>query len=146
MSKIAIIGIGNVGSRLAKHWAKAGYEIILGIRDVANPDVVELFNHTEGKFKVFTVKEAADKAGIITICVGFRQLQNVLDEIGTQKNKLISETVNANFEGGRDAAKMIEVSTGSDRIIKAFNSIGAENLDNPVFNETAADTYLWRQC
>lgn len=140
--KIAIIGVGNIGSRLSKHWANAGHEILLGVRDAANHDIIELLNHTKGNLQALTVKEAADKADIITICVGFKQLQNVLDEIGLQKNKLIIETINASFDDGNNAAKIIEAATGSNRIIKAFNSIGAENLDNPVFSGTAADTFI----
>ncbi|MBS1598372.1 MAG: NAD(P)-binding domain-containing protein [Bacteroidetes bacterium] len=140
--KIAIIGTGNIGSRLAKQWAKAGHEIFLGVRDVANHDVTELLNDSRGKLQILDVKHAADNADIITICVGYKQLQNVLDQMGVQENKLIIETVNASFEGGKDVAKLIAETVGSNRIIKAFNSIGAENLDDPIFNEIPADTFI----
>jgi predicted dinucleotide-binding enzyme len=114
----------------------------LGFRDLANPDVIELLGHSEGELQALTVKEASDKADIITICVGFKQLQNVLNEIGTQKDKLIIETVNASFDGGKDAAGIIQAATDSKRIVKAFNSISAENLDDPVFNGIGAVTFI----
>ncbi len=31
--KIAIIGIGNVGGTLGPAWAKAGHDVIFGVRD-----------------------------------------------------------------------------------------------------------------
>jgi predicted dinucleotide-binding enzyme len=140
--KIAIIGAGNIGRRLAKHWALAGYETFLGVRDPSTQEIKDLLKEINGEVKAMGVRDAAKHADIITICVGFRHLDQVLDEIGHQKDKLIIETINASFEGGSDAGKIISSRTGSPRVVKAFNSIGAENLDNPVFAGIAADTFI----
>lgn len=140
--KIAIIGVGNIGIRLAKHWAKNSHQILLGVRDAANHDVMELLNTTEGNVQALSVREAANNADIITICVGYKQLQNVLDEIGEQTDKLVIQTINASFDGGRDVAKQIENALKTNRIIKAFNTIGAEVLDNTAFQDIIADTFI----
>ena len=34
--QIAIIGTGNVGGALARHWANKGHQIFIGVRDLEN--------------------------------------------------------------------------------------------------------------
>lgn len=142
MYKIGLIGVGNIGSQLAKKWAAAGHRVLLGVRDASSPAVIDLLKTQPKNMEALTVKEAADAAAIIVICVGYPQLKNALDQIGVQKNKLIIQTVNASFDGGKDAAKTIEEATQSSRIIKAFNSVGAEVLDDPSFQNINADTFI----
>ena len=44
--KIAVIGIGNVGGTLGPAWAKAGHEVIFGVRDPDSAKVKTLLEKT----------------------------------------------------------------------------------------------------
>ncbi|QIB45193.1 NAD(P)-binding domain-containing protein [Streptomyces aureoverticillatus] len=59
--KLALIGTGNVGRALAKGWAAAGHEVLLGSRDPAAK--AELA--AEVGVPVVTVAEAAERAEVI---------------------------------------------------------------------------------
>ncbi|GGO47401.1 NADPH-dependent F420 reductase [Streptomyces lasiicapitis] len=59
--KLALIGTGNVGRALAKGWAAAGHEVVLGSRDPAAK--AELA--AEVGVPVVTVAEAAERAEVI---------------------------------------------------------------------------------
>ena len=58
--RIAVIGSGNVGSGLATVLSKAGFEVIIGARDVAK--TTDIAKGLGPNISVATVKEAADKA------------------------------------------------------------------------------------
>ena len=54
--KIAIIGTGNVGGALATQWAKAGHQILLGVRDKAQFKGKELMSNENTS--VHSIEEA----------------------------------------------------------------------------------------
>lgn len=142
--KIAIIGAGNIGGTLAKGLDKAGHSIIIGARDTANGDVVHLVQQGQ-HIGADTIVEAARQAEVIIIAVPLNAILNVAENLGDVNGKIIIETSNAfgkplsEYVNGVAALKQI---TGNQDVVKAFNSIGAEDLANPYFGSQKADTLV----
>jgi hypothetical protein len=63
--KIAIIGTGNVGGALATAWAKAGHQILLGVRDTSNFKGDGLLENANTS--VHAIEEAAQMADAILV-------------------------------------------------------------------------------
>jgi len=139
---MAIIGAGNVGGRLAVQFAKAGHNISLGVRNVQKPEVQQLLAAMPNNLVAMGVQEAAANANVLVLSVPFKALQDCLDALGPQPGKLIIDTINASFRGGSGVWAAIEKTLQTDRIVKAFNTIGAENLDNLNFEGQKADQFL----
>ena len=58
--KIAIIGLGNIGSRVAKNLAAGGQSIIISERNLAKAQ--QLAGQLGGKAEVMPIDDAAKKA------------------------------------------------------------------------------------
>ena len=62
--KIAVIGIGNVGGTLGPAWAKAGHEVIFGVRNPDSEKVKTLLQKAGHKTRAASVPDAAAAAAI----------------------------------------------------------------------------------
>jgi predicted dinucleotide-binding enzyme len=141
---IAIIGIGNIGGALAEGLSKKSHQIILGVRDLKNSDAQALAK-AHKTISINTVAEAVKQAEVILLAIPFTAVPDVAKSLGDVKGKIIIETTNAfgrsvlGYTNGTAALKKI---TGSEDIVKCFNSIGAEDLANPHFGSLKADTFV----
>ena len=140
--RIAVLGGGgNLGGALAKRWAKAGHEVIIGSRDPAR---VKPYADEIGA----TAKTNADAAAageIVVITVPYANQTAILDEVVAHvAGKIVVDTtvplvppkvmrVQLPAEG---AAAMITQARLGDtaRIVSAFHNVAAHKLaeDKPV--------------
>lgn len=141
---IAVIGNGHIGSALIRGFDKSGHNVIIGARDTANGDIVHLIK--EGRNVVAnTISEAAKAAEVIIVAVPIEAILNVAHSLGDVKGKIIIETTNGftkqipGFNYGSIAIKKI---TGCNDVVKCFNTIGYESLNNPIFGKLKADTFV----
>lgn len=141
--KIAVLGgAGALGSGLARRWAKAGHQVVIGSRD---PDraqgVVDTINGAYGpdRASAATYRDAAGAADIIVLTVPFASQRDVLGHIqDLVGDKVVVDctvplkppkvsTVQLPPEGS--AAQVARVVLGPDaRIVSAFQNVGAALL------------------
>ena len=68
--KIGIVGTGNIGGALAKHWAKAGHELVISSR---HPEELQSLAKSLGpKVRVGTPLEAAQFGDVILLSVPYK--------------------------------------------------------------------------
>jgi NADPH-dependent F420 reductase len=144
--KIAIIGAGNVGGTLGKGWAKAGHEIVFGVRDSADPKLKDLLAATGDNAKAASVKDAAATSDVIVLTVPWTAAQDALKSAGDLRGKTLLDCTNPlkpdlsglalgfTMSGGEQVAAW---APGS-RVVKIFNTTGAGNVANPVYAEGAS--------
>lgn len=142
--KIAIIGTGNVGSALAKGFAKAGHEVITGSRDVLKSKNNELANYSPN-ISQKTIKEAISEAEIVVFTTPPAPAVEVAGDFPELKSKIIIDTTNALFNPPapfKTAFEGIKAKTGSSKVVKCFNSTGAENMENPRYGNIGIDMFM----
>jgi predicted dinucleotide-binding enzyme len=141
--KTAVIGLGNIGSRVAANLAAGGEAVIVSNHDMGKAK--ELAKKLGGKVEALPVEEALAKADVIVLAVWF----NVMKEfVATHRSALVgkivvdpSNPIAPNGKGGFD--KTIPADQSSGRIIadllppgaelvKAFGTLGAESLGSAV--------------
>lgn len=140
---IAIIGIGNIGGALARGWAKAGHRIYLGVRDTQSPKAKALASFSKN-IMVYSVYDAAQAADIIVIAVQPLSLNEVCENLGDITGKLMIDTMNSLFAKPvpyETTSIAIRNLTNNDRVVKAFNCTGWENLENPLYGDVRADMF-----
>src|SRR5256712_328971 len=92
--KIAIVGAGNVGGTLGKGWAKAGHEVVFGVRDPADPKWKDLLAAAGGPTKAARVRDAAATAEVIVLTVPWGAAEDALKNAGNLKGKILLDCTN----------------------------------------------------
>lgn len=137
--KIAVLGVGNVGSTLGRRFTGAGHEVMYGVRKPDDP------KHTG--MKVASMRAACADAEVIVLAVPWSAAIETVGAAGDVSGKIIIDATNpfaADFSGladldGRSAAELIAARASTARVVKAFNTIGFNVMENPAFgNERAS--------
>lgn len=134
--KIGIIGTGNIGGALAKHWAKAGHELVISSRHPE--ELLDLAKSLGPKVRAGTPREAAQFGEVILLSVPYKATPDIGRDLARElKGKILLDTGNPYpFRDGamaQDARKRGTGVTSKEflpgvRLVRAFNAINAGNL------------------
>ena len=139
--KIGIIGSGNIGGTLGKHWAKAGHEVMFSSR---HPEELEQMAK-QANAKVGTIEETAAFGEVILLAIPFGKIPSVARQMGSLHNKILIDATNPYPQrDGEMARQVIEddslTATGyvatqfaGIPVVKAFNSIYFKVLAEQAF-------------
>jgi predicted dinucleotide-binding enzyme len=138
--KIGIIGTGRIGGSLARHWAKAGHELMISSRhpDQLKPLAAELGS----KVRVGTPEQAAAFGDVILVSVPYGSLPQIGNDYMKQlAGKVIIDT--SNPLGARDPVGAEALSKGvgvtsaaqlhTKRLVRAFNCINSYAVTTDSF-------------
>lgn len=142
---IAVIGTGNIGGRLARVWAGKGHRVFLGTRNTNDKRIATLIAANPKNITAHTTVEAARQAHVILLAVPASVAFDTVKQLGNVKGKIFIDAMNAVFRKPEPYSKTSEAifaASGNDHIVKCFNWIGAENMDNPVYHNDVADMIL----
>lgn len=140
--KIAIIGTGNVGGALAAAWAKAGHQILLGVRDQSNFKGMELLANPGTV--ALGIKEAAAEAEVILVATPPQFAEDLATAFGDVRGKVIIDATNAvrtrpdNYPTAYHAFAAL---TGAE-VVKCFNTTGYENMLDPVYGGQRIEVFM----
>jgi hypothetical protein len=136
--KIGIIGTGKIGSALAKHWAKAGHEIVISSRHPE--ELKDLAKSLGPKVRTGTPREAATFGDVVLISIPYGAMPQLGRDLESElKGKIVLDTGNPypNRDGpmAEEARKRgsglasAEFLPGT-RLVRAFNAIKFTDLTN----------------
>lgn len=140
--KIAIIGTGNVGSALAKGFAKADHQVVLGVRNKEEFKGSELVR--EKNISVQTISEAASSAEVILIAAVPQAVKEIATQLGDVSDKVIIDSMNSvrvKPEPYSNTTEALIKLTNCKDIVKCFNTTGAENMSNPIYSGRGIDMF-----
>ncbi|NNC65074.1 MAG: NADPH-dependent F420 reductase [Gammaproteobacteria bacterium] len=136
--RIGIIGTGNIGGALARHWVNAGHEVLFSSR---NPDELQALADELGpRAHAGTPAEAAAFGEVMLISVPYSAIPQVgAEHAAAMAGKIVLDTSNpvARRDGGI-VPMALEIGSGvatsqffpGARIVRAFNCIPAASLAN----------------
>ena len=140
--KIAVIGSGNVGGALAQGWAKAGHEITFGVR---NKDEFKGNRLSESKdITIASISDAVKKSEVIVIAAVPQAVQSIAEAMGDLSNKVIIDAMNSvrvKPEPYSNTTEALIQLTNCKDIVKCFNTTGAENMADPVYQGKGIDMF-----
>ncbi|MFN8373720.1 MAG: NAD(P)-binding domain-containing protein [Anaerolineae bacterium] len=141
--KIGILGAGTVGGNLGRGWARHGHEVMFSSRDPHSDTMRALTAETGAK--AGTPQQTLDFGEVVAIALRWDVLPGVVKSLSGWDNKIIIDATN---RFGPPPADSIGTSSQDiahwtqARLVKCFNSIGAEHFINPVFNGLSASAFL----
>jgi predicted dinucleotide-binding enzyme len=139
--KIGIIGTGDIGGALARHWAKAGHQLLISSR---HPEQLQsLATELGPNVKVGTPREAAAFGEVVLVSVPYHATPQVGRDFAAElKDKIVLDTGNPYpSRDGEMAVRDRQRGTGvasreylpGTKLVRAFNAINAEPLARSAF-------------
>ena len=141
--KIGIIGTGDIGGALARHWAAAGHQLVISSR---HPERLRALAKELGpNVKVGTPREAAAFGEVVLVSVPYFATPQVgRDYAAELKGKVVLDTGNpypgrdgemANRDRQRGTGVASAEYLPGTRLVRAFNAINAGPLANQAFEK-----------
>lgn len=132
--QIAVIGAGNVGQALAKAFTQRGEQVIFGVQEPAKYQAVA----AEIGIPVVTVAQAVEQALIVILAVPYAATESIARSISDWQDKILVDATNPLAPGlsglsigtQDSGAETIARYANNARVVKAFNTTGAENMQN----------------
>jgi predicted dinucleotide-binding enzyme len=143
--KIGIIGTGNIGGALARHWAAAGHEVLISSR---HPEELEPLAAELGpRVRAGTPREAAEFGQVVLLAVPYNAMPQISADFATLlAGKVVLDAGNpVERRDGEIAAPALAKGTGiatqdflpGALVVRAFNCIPAASLANQPNREPA---------
>lgn len=142
--KIGIIGAGIVGGNLGKGWAKAGYEVMYSSRDPESEKMQKLIAAAGENASAGTVADVMKFSDVIVVAIGWPYVETVVMEAGDWTGKILIDATNRfapSGTGNSAAEDLAKVAIGA-RVVKAFNTIGAEHYLDPKIGTQTASMFI----
>jgi predicted dinucleotide-binding enzyme len=134
--RIAVIGMGNVGSVLGRRWAKAGHAVTFCVRDPDNPK--KRAEAQKAKAAIGPMSDAV-KTEVVLLAVPWRAVPDALRSAGDLSGKVLLDctnpvtpelthlTIGHTTSAGEEVARLVP----NARVVKIFNTNGAKNMADP---------------
>jgi len=138
-STVAIIGAGNIGSRLAANFAAGGQDFLLADRN--QEAAQKIASDLDGHAEVVSIDEAVDRADALVVCLWMDPFEQFIAQYGARlAGKVIvdpSNPVGPDGQGGYHKVIGEQESSGQilagllpagARLVKAFGTLSAPTL------------------
>lgn len=132
--KITVIGTGFIGSTLGQALSDAGHQITYGSRHADDPAAA---GTTQA---VSPIGQALLDAEVVILALpGAAVVDLTAEHASALANKLVIDATN---QMGADVANARAFLPASVRYARAFNTLGGENMADPVFSDGRADMFF----
>jgi predicted dinucleotide-binding enzyme len=132
--EIGIIGAGRVGRALGTRSSTLGHAVRYGVRDPGEPRHDGL-TATAGTPTITTVSGAVDGADVALVALPWYATEAVTTTLD-MGDAVVIDATNPRAAGDTDphsGAERLARWTGSDRVVKAFNTTGSANMTDPAY-------------
>lgn len=144
--KIAIIGVGNVGSALAKRAVNAGHDVSLS---AAHQEKAAAVAAATGARAAIGNSDAVSGAEVVVLALPASEVPGLVAELGDSLagTVLVDATnpLNATYSdlttSGRSAAEELAEQAPQAKVVKAFNTLFAARMADPAEAGSPLDAY-----
>ena len=128
--KIGVIGAGRIGSTVGGAWAKAGHDVMFGLRDAGRAG--DLPGSTG------TFAEAAAHGDVVFFAIPGGAMMETVQQLDLA-GKILIDATNGGGSPDKPLVNMLAAALPQTSIYKAFNTLGYENFADPIIGGEQAD-------
>jgi hypothetical protein len=133
--EIAIIGTGFIASVLGGALGRSGHKVTFGSRDPSSADL-----KVDAPASVASVADAVAGAEVIILALPGQAVDQLALEYGAVlEGKLVIDSTN---RMGHAVSNSRAALPSGVRYVRAFNTLGGENMAEPVFADGRADMFF----
>ena len=144
--RIGIIGSGNVGGTLGTRFAQNGHQVIFSSREPGSPEMQELVAKAGSNTKAATAADAVSGSDVLVVATPWAATHEALRMAGDLTGKILIDVLNplspdlASLTVGNtsSAAEMVAQWAHGAKVVKAFNTVGFNVMQNSVFPQGKA--------
>jgi predicted dinucleotide-binding enzyme len=145
--KIGIIGAGDVGGTLGKSWRQRKHDVMFGVRNLQSQNVQRLAQ-MDKSLTFGNINDAVAFGDVILFAIPWTSIEetvrgrNLSGKIVIDPtNPLTPDLRQLAFDDSSVAERIANLAKGA-KVVKAFNTIGAQTLNNLIFGSNRADLFL----
>lgn len=147
---IAVIGTGNVGGTLGNRWVSLGHNVTFGVRDPSAVKIKSLLKLSDNQAKATSVPDAVASSDVVVLATPWGAVRDAIAVAGNLRGKIVVDCTNPISEGlaglsvGQTTSAGEEVAKWAQgaRVVKAFNTTGANNMADPQFPDGKATMFI----
>lgn len=146
---IGIIGTGNFGGPLAELWAGQGHQVRVAASRPDSQSLQALVEQSAHKLIPTTIPELAAESDVVVLAVPWFIVPQVLEQTGDLAGKIVIDVTNSfkqdyTLEHGMtsSAAETIAAKIPQAHVVKAFNTVAAATLHEPVVDGKATSVFI----
>ncbi|NJL94214.1 MAG: NAD(P)-binding domain-containing protein [Anaerolineae bacterium] len=143
--QLGIIGAGNIGGTLGKRWAQQGHQIVFGVRDPNSEKAQKALAAAGAQARLGTVAEAVAAGEVILLAVPWYAVREAVQAGGDWSGKVVIDAVNhvgSTIEQSPSVAETLWAMMPSAQVVKGFNMLGWNIIEQPDFGGIAADCFI----
>ena len=136
--RIAIIGAGNVGGALGRNWTRRRHTVTYGVRDPgAKAEAL-----AQGGAQVALPRQAVEWSDVVVLATPWAATREAVEALGDLGGRPLLDATNPIGPGltsavsaGGSGGELVQSWAPTARVVKIFNTTGAENLAAPVYGD-----------
>lgn len=137
---IGILGSGNVGGALGRRWAAAGHPVLFASREPDSPRMAALVAAAGPLARAATAAETVASSDIVLLATPWPATRDAVANLPWNGKILIDATnpllpalAGLEFANTTSGAEHVAAWAPGARVVKAFNTIGYNIMENPTF-------------
>lgn len=132
--RIGVLGAGKVGLSLGRAWVAAGHEVVVGVR--RQPAAAGSYPN----LREASLADAVATGDVVVVAVPGIALDEVLTALGSKlAGKLVIDATNRIDRQPMNSLDRYDQLAPEAIVYRAFNSLGFQIFEKPMFGATAAD-------
>ena len=142
--RIAIIGAGKVGGALGRGWTRRRHTVTYGVRDPG----AKAESLAQGGAQVALPRQAVEWSDVVVLATPWAATREAVEALGDFGGRSLLDATNPIGPGltsvagaGRSGGELVQSWAPTARVVKIFNSTGAENLAAPVYGDQATTMF-----
>jgi len=131
--RIAVVGAGRVGRALGARWTAVGHDVTYGVRDPSDErhrdlaTVADVSTAVAGSHAVLlALPWAAVQQAVAGLPFGDAVVMDATNPLAANARELAADPA-------LSGAELVRTWSGSDRVVKAFNTTGSANMADPAY-------------